>query len=131
MTKIIGPYYYKSLLFPEFSNPCFLLALMWHHMSTIFILVLNSLQFWISDKKSSQVTLDSQEFWKSLHCSWDEKKSAFWPYARNHEVATIKYQEMPLVWGLKWKSISDGNLEEERVAVIMIIILNSLVSVFP
>lgn len=46
-------------------------------------------------------------------------------------MATIKYQEMPLVWGLKWKSISDGNLEEERVAVIMIIILNSLVSVFP
>jgi len=47
-----------------------------------------------------------------LHCSWYEKNISFIALcSRNHEVATVKNQEMPLVWGLIGKSISDGNLE--------------------
>lgn len=43
----------------------------------------------------------------------------------NHEVATIRYQEMPLVWSLRGKSISHTNSEEERTAITAIIILSS------
>jgi len=46
-------------------------------------------------------------------------------------VATIRYRETPLVWGLRGKSISVSDLEEERTAVTAIILLSSLVSIFP
>lgn len=44
---------------------------------------------------------------------------------------TVKNQEMALAWGLTGKSVSDGNLEAKRTAVIVTIILCSLVSIFP
>lgn len=102
MTRSICQYYYRSLLFPEFSNPCFLLAIMRHHMSTIFTLVLNSLQsFEFLTKNHPKSSLIHRNLENHCIALGMKKKSAFWPYARNHEVATIKYQEMPLVWGLK------------------------------